>query len=50
VDYVYFTRYDRFLGSVRSEPRFQALMAAARERYERFTDERSQATRVEIAG
>jgi hypothetical protein len=46
VDYVYFTRHDRFLESVRSEPRFQALMAAARERYERFTDEGSQATRV----
>jgi serine/threonine protein kinase/Flp pilus assembly protein TadD len=39
VDYVYFTRHDRFLEAVRSDPRFQALMAAARERYERFTDE-----------
>jgi hypothetical protein len=39
VDYVYFTRYDRFLESLRPTQRFQELMASARERYERFTDE-----------
>ena len=38
VDHVYFTRHDRFLVSVRSTRRFQELMASARERYERFTD------------
>ena len=31
---------------VRPSPGFQALMAAARERYERFTDEGVQATRL----
>ena len=39
VDYVYFTRHDRFLESVRPSPRFQELMAFARERHQRFTDE-----------
>jgi hypothetical protein len=39
VDYVYFTRHDRFLESLRSSHRFQALMATARERYARFTDD-----------
>jgi TolB-like protein/Flp pilus assembly protein TadD len=39
VDYVYFTRHDRFLGSLRSNPRFQELMAFARERHQRFTDD-----------
>jgi eukaryotic-like serine/threonine-protein kinase len=39
VDYVYFTRHDRFLASVRPSPRFQALMARARERHARFTDD-----------
>ena len=39
VDYVYFTRHDRFLESVRPTARFQELMASARERYERFTDD-----------
>ncbi len=39
VDYVYFTRHDRFLESLRSNGRFQALMATARERYARFTDD-----------
>jgi serine/threonine protein kinase/Flp pilus assembly protein TadD len=39
VDYVYFTRHDRFLESLRSSRQFQALMATARERYARFTDD-----------
>jgi TolB-like protein/Flp pilus assembly protein TadD len=39
VDYVYFTRHDRFLESLRSTQRFQELMASARERYARFTDD-----------
>ena len=39
VDYVYFTRHDRFLESLRPDPRFQELMAFARERYARFTDD-----------
>ena len=39
VDYVYFTRHDRFLESLRPTPRFQELMASARERYARFTDD-----------
>jgi Flp pilus assembly protein TadD len=39
VDYVYFTRHDRFLESLRPDPRFQKLMAFARERYQRFTDD-----------
>ena len=39
VDYVYFTRHDRFLESMRQTRRFQELMASARERYERFTDD-----------
>jgi serine/threonine protein kinase/Flp pilus assembly protein TadD len=39
IDYVYFTRHDRFLERLRATPRFQELMAAARERYERFTDD-----------
>jgi serine/threonine-protein kinase len=37
VDYVYFTRHDRFLESLRPTPRFQELMAFARDRYQRFT-------------
>jgi hypothetical protein len=39
VDYVFFTRHDRFLESLRPDPRFQALMAFARERHHRFTDD-----------
>jgi eukaryotic-like serine/threonine-protein kinase len=39
VDYVYFTRHDRFLESLRPDRRFQKLMASARERYARFTDD-----------
>jgi hypothetical protein len=39
VDHVYFTRHDRFLASVRPDPRFQALMARARGRHARFTDD-----------
>jgi tetratricopeptide (TPR) repeat protein len=39
VDYVYFTRHDRFLESLRAIPRFQQLMAWARERHARFTDD-----------
>jgi eukaryotic-like serine/threonine-protein kinase len=38
IDYVYFTRHDRFLESLRPTPRFQELMASAQERYARFTD------------
>ena len=39
VDYVYFTRYDRFLESLRPARRFQELMTSARERYARFTND-----------
>ena len=39
VDYVYFTRNDRFLVTLRSARRFQQLMASARQRYARFTDD-----------
>ena len=39
VDHVYFTRHDRFLEGLRSSRRFQELMASARERYARFTDD-----------
>ena len=39
VDYVYFSRHDRFLESLRPDPRFQALMALARARHQRFTDD-----------
>src|SRR5688572_22179083 len=39
VDYVYFTRHDRFLESLRPTRRFQELMASAQERYARFTDD-----------
>ena len=39
VDYVYFTRYDRFLERLRPTRRFQELMTFARERHQRFTDE-----------
>jgi tetratricopeptide (TPR) repeat protein len=39
VDYVYFTRHDRFLESLRPTRRFQELMAFAQERYARFTDD-----------
>ena len=39
VDHVYFTQHDRFLASLRPSGRFQALMALARERYQRFTDD-----------
>jgi len=38
VDYVYFTRHDRFLESLRPTRRFQELMASAQERYARFTN------------
>ncbi len=39
VDYVYFIRHDRFLESLRPDRRFQELMASARGRYARFTDD-----------
>jgi hypothetical protein len=39
VDYVYFMRHDRCLESLRASRRFQELMATARERYARFTDD-----------
>ena len=48
IDYVYFTRHDRFLESLRTSRRFQELMASARERYERFTDDGTP-TRVDLA-
>ncbi len=35
IDYVFFTTHDRFLESLREEPRFKELMAYAREEYER---------------
>jgi hypothetical protein len=38
IDYVYFTRHDRFLERVRRTRRFGELMGVARERYERFTE------------
>ncbi|HEY9014120.1 MAG TPA: hypothetical protein VIM84_03535, partial [Gemmatimonadales bacterium] len=38
IDYVYFTRHDRFLEGLRRTRRFEELMGEARERYERFTD------------
>ena len=38
VDYVYFTRHDRFLERVRPTQHFQELMASAQKRYARFTD------------
>lgn len=44
VDYVYFTRHDRFLENLRAARRFQELMAMARERYARFTDDGAPAT------
>ena len=39
IDYVYFTRHDRFLMGLRGSRRFGELMGVARERYERFTDQ-----------
>jgi tetratricopeptide (TPR) repeat protein len=39
IDYVYFTRHDRFLERLRPHRRFEELMSQARERYERFADE-----------
>ena len=36
IDYVYFTRHDRFLVRLRPAPRFNELIAYAREKYERF--------------
>jgi serine/threonine protein kinase/Flp pilus assembly protein TadD len=39
IDYVYFTRHDRFLESLRPTRQFQELMASAQERYQRFTDD-----------
>jgi hypothetical protein len=48
VDYVYFTRHDRFLESVRPTRRFQELMASARERYARFTDDGTPATQTRL--
>ncbi len=39
IDHLYFTRHDRFLESLRPTRRFQELMASARERYARFTDD-----------
>jgi hypothetical protein len=39
IDYVYFTRHDRFLESLRPTRQFQELMASARGRYQRFTDD-----------
>jgi hypothetical protein len=39
IDYVYFTRHDRFLESLRPTRRFQELMTSAQERYQPFTDD-----------
>ena len=39
VDYVYLTRHDRFVESLRASGRFQELMALARGRYQRFRDD-----------
>ena len=39
IDYVYFTRHDRFLEGLRGNGRFQELMGVAEERYGRFTDD-----------
>jgi serine/threonine protein kinase/Flp pilus assembly protein TadD len=50
IDYVYFTRHDRFLESLRPSRRFQELMASARERYERFTDDGTPTVRAVRAG
>ena len=36
IDYVYFTRHDRFLARLRPAARFNELIAYAREKYERF--------------
>jgi len=36
IDYRYFTRHDRFLERLRPTPRFNELIAFAREQYERF--------------
>jgi hypothetical protein len=38
IDHVYFTRHDRFLESLRQTTRFGELMAAARERYGKFSE------------
>ena len=39
IDYVYFTRHDRFLERLRPDRRFEELMAYARDRHQRFTDD-----------
>jgi hypothetical protein len=39
IDYVYFTRHDRFLERLRGNGRFRELMGAAERRYARFTDD-----------
>jgi eukaryotic-like serine/threonine-protein kinase len=46
IDHVYFTRHDRFLERLRNIPRFHELMARARERYARFTDDGTPAPRT----
>jgi hypothetical protein len=48
IDYGYFTRHDRFLESLGPTRQFQELMASARERYQRFTDDGTP-TRVDLA-
>jgi Flp pilus assembly protein TadD len=50
VDYVYFTRHDRFLESLRTTRRFQELMASAQERYARFTDDGAPAPTQVLGG
>jgi hypothetical protein len=47
---VYFTTHDRFLESLRTTRQFQELMASARERYERFTDDGTPTVVVDSAG
>jgi hypothetical protein len=49
IDYEYFTRHDRFLESLRPTPQFQELMASARERYQRFTDDGTPTRVVSVA-
>ena len=46
IDYVYFTRHDRFLEGLRPTRRFQELMALAQQRYARFTDDGTQAPQL----
>jgi hypothetical protein len=44
---IHFTRHDRFLESLGPTRQFRELMASARERYQRFTDDGTP-TRVDL--